>query len=289
MTFEETRIRRFERPAGEAACLVVIHAADRRLLGMRVELGGEIVVGREEGSGLVLDEPDVSRRHALVLPRDQGHAIRDLGSTNGTWVNGAEVEEAALRGGDQIRLGSAVLKYLAGGDLEALYHSEVRALALHDGLTGAHNRHHLLEFLEREVARCRRHGRPLSVLLLDVDHFKRVNDERGHLAGDEVLRGLARLVAPLARREDCFARYGGEEFVLVLPETALEGARLLAERIRRRVEEEELRHDGRPLRVTVSGGVAELSPGMEGPAALLAAADALLYRAKAEGRNRIAA
>ncbi len=285
---EETRIRRFERPAGEGACLVVIHAADRRLLGMRVELRGEVGVGREEGSDLVLDEPDVSRRHALVLPRERGHAIRDLGSTNGTWVNDAEVEEAALRGGDQIRLGSAVLKYLAGGDLEALYHSEVRALAQHDGLTGVHNRRHLLDFLERELARCRRHGRPLSLVLLDLDHFKRVNDERGHLAGDEVLRGLARLVAPLARREDCFARYGGEEFALVLPETELEGARLLAERIRRSVEELELRHDGRPLRVTVSGGVAELRPGMEGSVALLAAADELLYRAKADGRNRIA-
>ncbi len=285
---EETRIRRFERPAGEGACLVVIHAADRRLLGMRVELRGEVVVGREDGSDLVLDEPDVSRRHALVLPRERGHAVRDLGSTNGTWVNDAEIEEAALRGGDQIRLGSAVLKYLAGGDLEALYHSEVRALAQHDGLTGVHNRRHLLDFLERELARCRRHGRPLSLVLLDLDHFKRVNDERGHLAGDEVLRGLARLVAPMARREDCFARYGGEEFALVLPETALEGARLLAERIRRSVEELELRHDGRPLRVTVSGGVAELRAGMEGPGALLAAADELLYRAKADGRNRIA-
>ena len=288
MTTEETRIRRFERPAGEGACLVVIHAAERRLLGMRVELRGELVIGREEGSGLLLDEPDVSRRHALILPREQGHAVRDLGSTNGTWVNDAEVEEAPLRGGDQIRLGSAVLKYLAGGDLEASYHSEVRALAQHDGLTGAHNRRHLLEFLEREVARCRRHGRALSLLLLDVDHFKRVNDERGHLAGDEVLRGLARLLAAMARREDCFARYGGEEFVLVLPETSLEGARLLAERIRRRVEEEELHHGGKPLRVTVSGGLAELLPGMEGPTDLLAAADALLYRAKEEGRNRIA-
>ncbi len=285
---EETRIRRFERPAGEGACLVVIHAADRRLLGMRVELRGEVVVGREEGSDLVLDEPDVSRRHAVVLPRERGHAVRDLGSTNGTWVNDAEVEEVALRGGDQIRLGSAVLKYLAGGDLEALYHSEVRALAQHDGLTGVHNRRHLLDFLERELARCRRHGRPLSLVLLDLDHFKRVNDERGHLAGDEVLRGLARLVAPLARREDCFARYGGEEFALVLPETELEGARLLAERIRRNVEELELRHDGRPLRVTISGGVAELRPGMDGPDALLAEADERLYRAKAEGRNRIA-
>ncbi len=287
MLTEETRIRRFERPAGEGACRVVIHAADRRLLGTRVELRGEVVVGREEGSGLVLDEPDVSRRHALVVPRERGHAVRDLGSTNGTWVNDAEVEEVELRGGDQIRLGSAVLKYLAGGDLEALYHSEVRALAQHDGLTGVHNRRHLLEFLEREVARCRRHGHPLSLLLLDVDHFKRVNDDRGHLAGDEVLRGLARLVAPMARREDCLARYGGEEFVLALPETALEGARLLAERIRRQVEELELRHDGRPVRVTISGGVAELLPEMEGPTALLAAADALLYRAKAEGRNRI--
>jgi diguanylate cyclase (GGDEF)-like protein len=288
METEETRIRNFERPAGQGACLVVIHAADRRLLGMRVPLAGELHIGREAGNDLVIDDPDVSRHHALVLSEGAGHAVRDLGSTNGTWVNDAEVEKTPLRSGDQVRLGSAVVKYLAGGDIEALYHAEVQALAQRDGLTGAHNRRHLGDFLEREVARCHRHGRPLSLILLDVDHFKRINDEHGHLAGDEVLRSVARLVASMARREDCFARYGGEEFALVLPETPLDGARKLGDRIRAQVEGEAVAHEGRRLRATVSAGVAELGEGVERPEDLLAAADARLYEAKRGGRNRVA-
>lgn len=289
MSLDTTRITTFERPKGPTeACLVVIHSPDPSRLGHRFPLGeAEVRIGREPDNEVVLQDDAASRRHARIRVAGGGHRVIDLGSTNGTWVNDEQVREQALGSGDLLRLGSTVLKYLVGSELEARYHEELRALALRDGLTGAANKRQLLEVLEREMGRHRRHARPLSLLIVDLDRFKAVNDALGHLAGDEVLRNLVRIVTPALRREDCLARFGGDEFALVLPETALEGARIVAEKVRRRVEEGPFTFEGLVLPVTASVGIAELAAEMLKPEDLIGAADARLFEAKRGGRNRM--
>jgi len=290
MSLEDTRVTSFERPRGPSeACLVVIHAPDTSRLGHRFPLGDvEVRIGRDPDNEVVLADEAASRRHARIRVAGGGHRIIDLGSTNGTWVNDEQVREQALGSGDLLRLGATVLKYLAGGELEARYHEELRALALRDGLTGAANKRQLVDVLEREMGRHRRHARPLSLLILDLDRFKAVNDALGHLAGDEVLRNLVRIVAPALRREDCFARFGGDEFAAVLPETPLDGARIVAEKVRRRIEEGPFTFEGLVLPVTASVGVAEMGAESRRPEDLMGAADARLLEAKRGGRNRVA-
>jgi diguanylate cyclase (GGDEF)-like protein len=151
-----------------------------------------------------------------------------------------------------------------------------------------HNKRYLLEFLEREMARCARHERTMSLVLLDIDHFKQVNDQFGHLAGDAVLRELAGLLKARMRKEECLARYGGEEFALVLPETNRDNAILLAGRLRRLTQMHRFLFEGKRMPVTFSAGVAELRAGPLSPLEFLKLADERLYEAKHKGRNQVA-
>jgi diguanylate cyclase (GGDEF)-like protein len=169
----------------------------------------------------------------------------------------------------------------------------IQELARTDDLTGIANRRHLGERLRVERARAARYGRPISLAMVDVDHFKAVNDAHGHDAGDAVLRGVARTVAGSLRESDLLGRWGGEELLVILPETGAAGARALADRLRAAVEALRVEHDGRAHGVTVSVGLATWAPpatGAQGPGedALLKQADEALYRAKAAGRNRVA-
>jgi two-component system, cell cycle response regulator len=164
---------------------------------------------------------------------------------------------------------------------------EIRELTITDSLTGCFNRRHLDLKLAEEVLRGHRAGHPLCLFVCDLDHFKRINDTLGHLAGDEVLRGAAAVLRREVReRIDWVARFGGEEFVIVLPNTTLVDAMLIAERMRRAIEESVFEHGGRQIRVTASFGVAQCRVDDDG-ASLVARADAMLYRAKAAGRNRV--
>lgn len=167
----------------------------------------------------------------------------------------------------------------------------IHAISRTDALTGIHNRRSILELLDKEIARTRRHGPPLSVVLLDLDHFKSVNDTRGHPAGDRVLQHTAAVLQKTIRQCDAVGRFGGEEFLLLLPDTTLEGALALAERCRERLAGELVSDDqGQPFSVTGSFGLAcnehcyELASGV-----LIKAADEALYRAKHGGRNRVEA
>ncbi|TXF11896.1 GGDEF domain-containing protein [Pelomicrobium methylotrophicum] len=164
--------------------------------------------------------------------------------------------------------------------------------AITDPLTGLYNRRHLARRLEKEFARARRYGMPLSVLLLDIDHFKCVNDTYGHQVGDQVLNHVARLTLQAIRETDLAARYGGEEFVIIAPNTEASSAAALAERLRRHVETHPLvLHGGysgrQEIRVTVSIGVAGLGRDTSDSQHLLQEADEALYRAKQQGRNRV--
>src|SRR6516165_2972170 len=158
-------------------------------------------------------------------------------STNGTFINDVAVPEQPLKDGDYLRVGNCIYRFLTGGNLEAEYHEEIYRLTIIDALTESHNKRYLHDFLDRELARSARYHRPLALCLFDIDHFKAINDDLGHLAGDFTLRELATCIRSLVRREELFARYGGEEFVLVLPETTLEGAQNMGERVRSMVEE----------------------------------------------------
>lgn len=277
------------RLAARGACLVHIYPAGP-LLGRRYPLPDHPArVGRTDDCEVRLDDNAASRRHAELTPGPCGYAVADLGSTNGTYVNDDRVEGARwLRDGDYLKVGGAIFRYLAGGNVEADYHEELYRLTVLDGLTRVHNRRALDEFLDREAARTRRYGRPLSVLLFDVDRFKAINDGHGHPCGDFVLRALADRVRPLVRAEDLLARYGGEEFALALVEADHGAALAAGERVRAAVAAEPFAWEGVSVRVTVSVGVATSDgSGDGGPAVLLKAADDRLYEAKRGGRNRV--
>ena len=269
-------------------CVVVIYAAEPGLLGKRYVLDkGVIRIGRGADNQIVLEGDSVSRRHAHFEHRGEPWYIVDDGSTNGTFLNEEQiVREAQLNNGDRIKVGPTILKYLSGLDAEAKYHEEIYRMTIVDGLTQIHNKRFLQEELERELMRARRHNRHLSALMFDIDHFKQINDQYGHLAGDHVLRELARVVQERIRRDEVFARWGGEEFALILPETPLEGAYQLGEDLRARIEGHRFVFQGEQISVTISGGAALLGED-DTSADLIKAADTKLYEAKRSGRNRI--
>lgn len=256
-------------------------------IGRRFELGKrDLTIGRGSGNVIPLDLSTVSRHHARLFEREGHFYVEDLGSTNGSFVNGEKIEGIAeIRSGDIVKLGGAVFKFLEGGNTEALYYEEIYRLTIIDGLTQIPNKRYLLDFLEREMARARRHERPLYLAMIDVDHFKVVNDEFGHVVGDAVLRGLAQILQDNVRRDELAARYGGEEFAIVLPETDLEGAKSFADRLRSEIARHVFDLDGREIRVTISIGLAAFDPSQSAEQ-FIDTADRRLYRAKDRGRDR---
>jgi two-component system cell cycle response regulator len=270
-------------------CLVVIYTAEPGLLGKRFVLDKSPTrVGRGADSQIVLEGDSVSRRHAHLERRAGAWYVVDDGSTNGTYVNEEQISrEQLLNNGDRIKIGPSILKFLSGADAEAKYHEEIYRMTIVDGLTQIHNKRALFEALEKELMRARRYERDLSLLMFDIDFFKRINDQYGHLAGDHVLRELARVVQERIRREEVFARYGGEEFVILLPETPLQGAAALAENLRARVANHAFVFQGERIPVTVSIGTALLGENDKVAADLIQRADEKLYEAKRGGRNRV--
>lgn len=289
MTTEKTIITY---PAGaqnseeeQNACVVQIYGDQ---LGKRYPIKDDVTIGRSETCTIAVQLPNVSRRHARIFLNQGRCWVEDLGSTNGTHINDDEIHGArCLTNGDLVTTGGLVFKFIVGGNVEALYHEEIYRLTILDGLTGVHNKRFFSEFLERELARAQRHRRPLSLALLDLDHFKKINDTHGHLVGDTTLKRVARVIQDRVRQDELLARYGGEEFAVVLPETDMRGAQTFAETVRRQVEEQSFAFDGQEIRVTVSIGVATLESNDDSDA-LIREADDQLYRAKAAGRNKIA-
>jgi diguanylate cyclase (GGDEF)-like protein len=216
-----------------------------------------------------------------------GWVLRDLDSTNGTFVNEVPIRERLLRDGDQIRIGRAMLKFLTSNNVEAQYHEEIYRLMTLDGLTQLHNRRYFQEAIEREFARSQRYGHPFCLVLFDLDHFKRINDTHGHLAGDAVLRRVGSLVATKVRTNDIVARVGGEEFAVILPEADRMGGVALAEKLRKMIANERFEHEGAAIPVTISLGVAAFTPELAGSDDLYKAADDRLYQAKRAGRNLV--
>ena len=268
-----------------SACVVVIHGVG---LGGRVDIdASRVLVGRSQDADLCIAHKSVSREHCQLWREGDEYRIRDLGATNATRVNDAPVDEATLSDGDHVTVGESILKFISHTSVEANYHEEIYQLATRDALTDLCNRRHFIEQMEREVARALRHKRPLSMCIIDVDLFKPVNDRYGHISGDEVLRQIADLVHHHVRNDDIAARIGGEEFAVLLPECDADAAYGFAERLREAVAAAVFAPGGEPQRITVSIGIADLSPLRNTRIRLMTAADAALYRAKEEGRNRV--
>jgi diguanylate cyclase (GGDEF)-like protein len=261
-------------------------------VGRVISLGqGEVTLGRSPECTVWFSDPSLSRVHAHVLHAVHEWVLTDRASTNGSFVNDRKVlAPTALRDGDHVRLGAeTTLRFSMVDENEEQALRQMYESAARDALTGVSNRKCFDERLGAELAFAQRHGTPLCLTLIDVDHFKRVNDGYGHQAGDAVLRAVAAVLARSIRAEDMVARYGGEEFAVIARGADLRGAGIMAERLRQQVAEECVEHQGRLLRVTASLGVASLAccGASRDKAGLIALADARLYQAKQRGRNRV--
>ena len=258
----------------------------------------QMALGRSSDCELYLPEAEVSRRHAILeLVQDaEGRGIVcvvDLGSTNGTFINGHRIERAndpqRLHPGDLLRVGNHAFKLKHLDPLERHYHETMLAQTTLDSLSGVSNRATVLSFLEKHTDLAFRYRRPLALIICDLDHFKQVNDQWGHAAGDEVLRFFGAMLLGRLRASDQVGRIGGEEFLLVLPETTGLEAAKVAESLRKSLEGAliPVAAASEPVGVTCCFGVAQLAERDANGGSLLARADVALYRAKAAGRNRV--
>jgi len=256
-----------------------------------IHLGGApVTIGRGKEVDVVLRDVGVSRQHARVLSINGCFILEDLGSTNGLRTNGVRVKTTELKAGDRVQLGPEVLLQFAFlDDAEENLTKRLYVAATRDPLTQALNRRALEDRLSAECSYAGRHKTRLSIVIFDIDHFKRVNDTYGHPVGDLVLREVADIVRATLRDEDAFARYGGEEFVILVRGETTSQTAIVAERVRRAIGGLAIKVEGGSiLRVTVSAGVAELEEcgAAGGPDALIELADRRLYVAKTSGRDR---
>lgn len=289
--FEATRLSHTTHPPLQTAgpCLLV-RIYPLKAIEKPFELAAEnTLVGRDPVCGLFLDEDSVSRRHASLEARGQGHVIRDLGSTNGVYVNEQRVlGERTLTSGDRVRFGSQIFKYLAADRLETDYHEVAFRMMTTDGLTGLHNKRYFLDVFERECLQAKRGYSPLCVLVMDLDRFKQVNDTFGHLAGDAVLVEFAGRLREEARGGELLVRFGGEEFLMLLSRTSLAEGLVAAERVRQAATARPALFEEHTIPFTVSIGVACFEEDFsKSPQSVLAQADAMLYKAKQSGRNQV--
>jgi len=259
-----------------------------------LERGTEQLLGRAKGCHFRLRDAGVSRRHATVLASGDGVRLRDLNSQNGTFVDGVRVSDCRLKEGQRVQVGMhSILKYCLCDDVELEYQRKLAEGALQDPLTGLFNRRHFNHRLSAELAAVHRHGRPLSLLVIDVDHFQRVNDAHGQTAGDETLKMIAHVMQGAVRREDVLARLGSDDFAVLARETAPAGGKALADRIRKAVERSRLSFRGQELSLSVTVGLAVV-PALavyasgETDRATLEAALSALRQGKGSGGNCVA-
>lgn len=257
---------------------------------VRLSPGTEIDLGRSDRNTLPLHSLTVSRRHARIVHEADRVVIRDLGSRNGITVNGERLRRATVKPGDRITVGAVRLRLevLTEGEvqlLEVVRHRLARARD-EDPLTGLFTRQYLDSPLPRIMDFHLDRGDRISLLFLDLDRFKRINDQLGHLTGDRVLEVMGEALRQACRETDAPLRYGGEEFLLFLFGAGEDAAAQVAERLRARIERWNWHPIHPELAVTVSVGVAEYDP-REDVEGWIRRADEALYRAKREGRNRV--
>jgi diguanylate cyclase (GGDEF)-like protein len=249
----------------------------------------QLVIGRGDKADLRLVDDGISRDHARIVKEGEQMVLEDMGSTNGTYCNGERVSRRPLAEGDKILLGSTtILKFSYHDKLDEAFQRQMSESALRDGLTRAYNKRYFGERIESELLYSLRHSAPVSLIFLDIDHFKAINDHNGHQAGDQVLVQLATLAMSMLGEDDVFARYGGEEFAIIARGVDLAAAQILSERIRSSVETHPFVFGDVAIPVTISIGVS-YAPGLGIATTVdfVARADEALYAAKRGGRNRI--
>ncbi|MCU0285412.1 MAG: GGDEF domain-containing protein [Acidobacteria bacterium] len=248
-----------------------------------------VLIGREKSNSISLDDELVSKVHcevSFIVNRDlEQLIIKDLQSTNGTYVNGEIIQQAILKSGDKITIGDTVLRFSYNDDIEEQYHNKLFTFAAMDALTGLYNRRYTINELDNQNKIARRNNRIYSIMMIDIDDFKQINDNYGHLVGDDYLKKFAFVISRGLRDQDICGRIGGEEFLVILPETSLEGAVNLANRIREQIAQIELKVDDHVIKTTISAGVCQFGRHAFESRELLRMADLSLQKAKRSGKN----
>lgn len=269
------------------------------LIASPIPLEREVVIlGRELGADVRINDPKVSRRHAMILtsvdPVTQQtiYRLKDFGSRNGTLLNGERINEEVLHNGDKITIGENLLRFDLLDEIDREYQRHIHRLISHDDLTGLLSGRSFFSELRREAERAKNADQPFCVLMMDIDHFKKVNDTYGHLTGSKTLEEIGDCIIKCLRSGDAAARFGGEEFAAFLLDAEIGQAAVAAERIRAEIEAREFSvvRQGKPNdihHVTISIGISSFPDDSSDPIELVELADSALYRAKREGRNRV--
>lgn len=288
-TTQTILIEEFQDPqtGGEqpSACLIVIsggNIGDQH----RIRIN-QTLIGRSINADIQVNDDSASRDHALIIKDRKGYRVADNESKNGCYINEKKVGECYLKDGDLLRIGNTIFKFLSGNNIEHAYHEELFRLAKIDGLTEIYNQRHFADSLENELERAKRYNRELSLLMIDIDHFKKVNDKFGHRAGDHILKKLADIFVKRSRKVDYVCRYGGEEFSIILPEIDIMGAFRFATTLKESVSGHKFRFENDVIPLTISIGISDIMEGIETTEELIETADRRLYLAKKMGRNRV--
>jgi len=258
----------------------------------------EVLLGRALETGVRINDSKVSRMHAVIRKTSEENSSRleyvltDLESRNGTFLNGHRVTQEKLHNGDKIMIGEHILRFDLLDEIDREYQQQIHRLISHDDLTGLLSSRSFFSELRREASRSKTEGRHFCVLMMDIDHFKSVNDSYGHLTGSKTLEEIGACIVKSLRSGDAAARFGGEEFAAFLLDAELAQADIAAERIRLSIEEYPFSVMKRGQQadshhVTISIGIASFPEDSEDPIELVEMADSALYRAKREGRNRV--
>lgn len=258
----------------------------------------EVILGRALGADVRVNDAKASRRHASIETKvnDENqkteYIVTDFDSRNGTYLNGQKISSEVLQNGDKITIGEHILRFDLLDEIDREYQRQIHRLISHDDLTGLLSSRSFFSELRRESAKATAEKRKFCVLMMDVDHFKNVNDRYGHLTGSKTLEEIGGCIIEIMRSGDAAARFGGEEFAAFLLDAETPQAMVAAERIRSAIELREFSviRNGRANgvhRVTISLGIAAFPDDSSDPIELVEMADSALYRAKREGRNRV--
>lgn len=259
-------------------------------MGRKYELHGKTAgIGRDPSNSIVIESDSVSRRHARLTTGEGARIVTDLKSTNGTFVNNHSIMSQVLENGDQVKVGDTIFKYLVGSDVETGYHEEIYRMTIIDGLTGVYNKRYFLEALDRELSRSRSYGRNVSILMIDIDSFSRLNDSFGHAAVDFILQAMSNCIVEHLNSNDIVARDRGKSFAVLLPEKSDESASALAEEIQKNIARHEFVFEEEKIPVTVSIGVATNRGGDYTATDIINEAAERLYQAQSTGGNCVRA
>jgi two-component system, cell cycle response regulator len=294
----ETYSGQYQRPGERRPALVFLRG---ELLAVPIPLDrAEVTVGRALDADIRVNDARASRLHARVITEvvsETGvtrYRLKDLDSTNGTILNGKPIEQAFLQDGDKFEIGDQLIRFEMLDEIDREFQQQIHRLLVHDELTGLLTSKSFFSELRREAARAASDSMPFCVLMMDIDHFKEVNDTFGHLVGSETLEEVGAVIKKTLRAGDVGARFGGEEFAAFLLDADYAQGIVAAERVRLAIERHEFSavrrgspEEARSHRITISLGVASFPDDGRDPIQLVELADSALYRAKRSGRNRV--